>query len=132
MRQEILSDSFATLWYYPQEKIIHHKFHKFMYGEELKNLLTKGVEYFEQNNCKKWLSDDRENSATRSEDMKWIQEVWTPRVIKAGWKYWAIIMPEKMVGQMSMKRLVEQFGNMGVEVFVSSDPDEGFNWLKSK
>ena len=72
INKEILIDSpVASLWYYPESKIIHHKFKKFIYGEDLKNLLVTGAEYFEKKGCKKWLSDDRKSSALRKADLEW-------------------------------------------------------------
>ena len=32
----ILENESFTLWYYPEQKIIHHKFHKFIYDEDFK------------------------------------------------------------------------------------------------
>ena len=32
--QTIIDSPFATLWYYPDKKIVHHQIHKFVHGEE--------------------------------------------------------------------------------------------------
>jgi hypothetical protein len=127
----VLDNEFVTMWYYPEDKIVHHQFHKFMYGQAFRDALSTGADIFEKNGARKWLSDDRANSALPQEDADWGRQNWTPRVMKAGWKYWALIMPEKMVGQMSMQRFIKEFGEQGVTVKVFSDPDEALKWLKS-
>lgn len=47
-KEVLIDNDVAYLWYYPETKIIHHKFKKFIYGEKLYNLLLTGTEYFEK------------------------------------------------------------------------------------
>ena len=128
----ILDNEFATLWYHPEQKIVHHKWHKYIFGQHFRDVLSKGLELFEENGCQKWLSDDRNNPAFHPDDQEWGVTIWTPRVIAAGWKYWALVLPEQVLGQRSMKRLADQMREFGVEVYLSSDSDQGLKWLKSQ
>jgi hypothetical protein len=127
----VLENQYATVWYHPDGKIVHHQFHKFIYGEAFRSVLNSGAEIFEKYGAQKWLSDDRNNSALPADDAKWATEVWNPRVRAAGWKYWAIVMPEKVVGQMNMQRFIQISLEMGVIVRVFSTPDEALAWLKN-
>lgn len=132
MPKQIISDTeYATLWYYPEDKIVHHQFHKFIHSDEFRSMLMKGVEVFKQYGADKWLSDDRLNGAMTAEDIQWGQDVWTPAVFAAGWKYWAIMMPDKVVGKMSLRRLIDQYSEMGVQVDIFDDTDEALKWLRS-
>ena len=128
-KQTIFEDEYASLWYYPDIKIIHHKFHKFIYGDHFRTLLTKGADVFEQEGCIKWLSDDRNNSALPSEDAKWAIGNWNPRVLGAGWRYWAMILPDKSVGKLNMKRLITNYEMIGVQVELFEDTDSALDWL---
>jgi hypothetical protein len=86
----------------------------------------------ENNHAQKWLSDDRKNSVITEEDKKWTATEWRPKVIQAGWKYWAIVLPEKIVGQMSMKRIIEEYAKTGVTVSIFDDPEKALLWLESQ
>ncbi|WP_027621432.1 hypothetical protein [Acetivibrio clariflavus] len=122
VNMEILLDNdYATLWYYPDTKIIHHKFKKFIYGDKLINLLTTGAEYFEKKGCKKWLSDDRNSSALRKADLEWAEKNWKQKILDAGWKYWAIMMPDLQVGKMSLNPIINDFKELGVTVEIFDD-----------
>ncbi len=132
MRQTIIDNEYASLYYYPDKKIVHHEWHRFVFGKYFREVLTRGAEILESNGCQKWLSDDRGNSALHPEDKAWGDENWAPRVIKAGWKYWALVMPENVIGQLNMTRIVNEYLERGVEVRVFSDPDEAMKWLESK
>lgn len=127
----ILETDYATLWYYPEEKIVRHVFHKFIYGQEFRQVLEKGLEVFQQHGAQKWLSDDRKNSALPTADLEWSMQDWFFRAFNAGWKYWAIVMPDKVVGQMNMNRIMKRNIEMGLTIKVFEDPDEALKWLES-
>ncbi len=130
-KKTILDTDYVTLWYYPETRIVHHKFHKYIYGEELRQVLEKGLAIFQQYGAEKWLSDDRENSALTTEDAAWAQEDWFPRVFESGWKYWALVMPDKVVGKVNMQRYIDNFAQQGLTIDVFDDPDEALQWLES-
>ena len=127
----IIDTEFATLWFYPGRKIVRHVFHQFIHGAEFRNVLDKGVEIFQKEGAQKWLSDDRKNSALSPDDERWSMEDWFPRVLAAGWKYWAVVMPDKVTGQMNMNRMMKRYIDEGLTVKVFSDPDEALKWLET-
>jgi len=128
---KIMEDANISMWYHPESKILHHKIHRFFYGKAFRDALDKGVEVFQKYGAQKWLSDDRENTALSREDLEWGDRDWFPRVAKSGWKYWAIVMPEKIVGQLTMKRLADNYNARGVVTRIFSSPVEAQKWLES-
>jgi hypothetical protein len=128
--QTVLESQFATLWYRPESRIVHHKIHKFISGAEFRNLLLAGTELLKTHKARKWLSDDRGNSALRQDDLEWSETEWAPTTAKAGWKYWAIVQPEKILGQMALQRLTEKYAQLGVTARIFSDPDAALAWLE--
>lgn len=130
-QKTIYQSDYATLWYHPESKIVHHAWHKFIYGNEFRQVLEKGLELFKQHGANKWLSDDRDNSALPKNDFEWSINDWFPRVFAMGWKYWAIVMPDKAVGQMNMKRFIDIYAKQGLEIKIFDNPDEALKWLES-
>jgi hypothetical protein len=131
-RVTIVDNEFVTSWCYPEKKIIRHEIHKFTHGEVFRDFLTKSTDVFIEIGCVKWLSDDRNAQIVHFEDRKWGEVNWLPRIIAAGWQYWAILLPTKVSGQMTEKRLIEQFSQLGVIAKVFTDPDEGMIWLECR
>lgn len=129
---KIIDNEFATLQYHPDKKIVHHKWKQWMPSQPFREVLTKGAEVFEKYGAQKWLSDDRENGALSSDDAEWALSDWSARVIEAGWKFWAVVMPEKVIGQMNMRGFVDIYAERGVSVQVFSDPDKAMTWLESQ
>lgn len=128
----LYESSFVTVWYHPETKIVHHQIHKFVFGEEFKKFLWIGTEAIRKNHAQKWLSDDRSNTVVRQEDIDWGMTNWFPETLQAGWKYWAIVQPEKVIAQINMKKLVEDYAKAGMVAKFFSDPDEAMRWLESQ
>jgi hypothetical protein len=128
----IIDNEAATLRFHPQTKIVHHQIHHFVYGAQFRDLLEKGLEVFVAEGAQKWMSDDRKNGPLNATDGNWAETVWGPRVIAAGWKYWAIVLPEKILGEMNMRVWIDLYLKKGVTVKVFSDPDEALRWLEAQ
>jgi hypothetical protein len=127
----ILDNKNVTMKYYPESKIFHHEMHQFFFGQEFRDVMNKGVEVFRQYGAHKWLSDDRKVSAWAQEDLEWGDKDWFPRVALSGWKYWAIVMPEKAIGQITMKKMVDRYTARGVQTRIFSNAAEAKTWLES-
>ncbi len=129
-RKTIIDNEFITIWYYPDEKIVHHQFHKkTIYGKTFRDALNTGANLLKENKACKWLSDDRKNVIFAQEDLAWGIEEWQPKVLSYGWKYWAIVKPIDEVGRMSIEQISYDYKIMGLTVEYFNDVDEAFNWL---
>jgi hypothetical protein len=126
----LIDNEFATLWYYPDVGVIHHKFHQPVSGDSFRGVLLTGLSLMKEHGAQKWLSDDRLNSILPAEDSAWSQEYWLPRALKAGWKCWAVLPPAKARGQINMERLMGFVGETSdVKIKIFSDSDEAWQWL---
>ena len=128
----IMDNEFVTVWYHSDTKIVHHQFHKYVYGKALRDALDAGCEALKTHKAQKWLSDDRKNSAIPKEDVEWGYNDWSKRVIQAGWKFWAMVQPENVIGQMNVSRFVKEYLARGIVVEMFTDPDKAMEWLKKQ
>jgi hypothetical protein len=102
-----------------------------MSGAHLEAVLNGGTKLMIDNKATKWLSDNRQLSVAFSEeDANWVNNDWLPRTIKAGWKYWAMVVPESVIGQADHVKYVESFYNSGVWVTVYTDVESALQWLE--
>lgn len=128
----VLDTDLVAVWYYPEDKIVHHQIKQFISGQPFRDFLNAGAAIFEQYRAEKWLSDDRGSPVIRPEDIDWGDKNWFPRVAAAGWKYWAIVRPDKAVAQMVMKDLSAKYAKSGVTSKWFTDPDDALWWLRSQ
>jgi hypothetical protein len=130
--ETIIDTPAVVLRYHRSAKIVHHEIRRFIHGEEFRNMLEKGLEALQKNQACKWLSDDRGNGPLKPADAEWSLNTWSPRAQAAGWKYWAVVLPEKVLGQMNMKRWIEGSAEIGRIAQGFSDPLQAMRWLEAQ
>ncbi len=126
-----LDNEYVSVSIDTDKRLVSHVFKKFIYGDAFREALSTGAALMEKHKATKWLSDDRNNAALPKPDMDWSMTQWFPRVKKAGWKHWALVLPKMVIGQMNMKAFVDTYGKQGLEVRVFDNPDEAKTWIES-
>jgi hypothetical protein len=131
-RRTILENDSVALWYYPELKIVHHRMITAPTSEQFRELLTEGAEVVERHGAPKWLSDDRGNVVLRDYDERWSDREWMPRVLRAGFKYWAIVLPTAAIGKLNMRRLAADHARRGILSSAQPTPEAAFKWLRAQ
>ncbi len=128
--QIVLDNEWATVRYEPVGKYIYHTFHQPISGDPFRHVLNVGLDFLTANNVQKWLSDDRKNAEFSPEDIAFSVEDWGPRAAKAGWKYWALVVPEDIAARGGMQDIIDTFFDLGVRVAIFTNLEKAENWLE--
>jgi hypothetical protein len=128
----VLENDHITLWYYPELGIVHHQMVATPTSDEFRELLVRGAETLERHRAIKWMSDDRGNTLLRPDDEAWADSEWLPRVLRAGFKFWAIVLPAGAIGKLNMRRLASQHASHGIVSRIESMPRPAFEWLRAQ
>jgi hypothetical protein len=127
----LLNTASAKVLYRTDSKIVHHEFFTPVRGNAFREALLTGLEAMKKRGGCKWLSDDRKNASLWPDDENWARTVWFPQVVKAGWKYWAIVMPERLAAKWNMERHAAHYRPFGIVAKTFSDPDAALKWLEN-
>jgi len=128
-----LSNDYCDLLFHEEEKIVHHIYKPPMDSDHLAELLSAGTDLMEKYGAVKWLSDNRLLANAFSDEVAtWVNNVWLPRTIKAGWKFWAMVVPESLIGQADHVKYVESFYDKGIWVTVYTDLESAMDWIVSR
>ncbi|MBN2714551.1 MAG: hypothetical protein JXX14_01775 [Deltaproteobacteria bacterium] len=129
----IVENEFFTLRYHRDTKIIHHEFHQFIHDAAFRECLLGGLELMKKHGAVKWLSDDRRNVVLTREEKAWSQNVWRPKALESGWKFWAIVDPEKTVGKLGLQRIAQSPDLQNALVVDHFDaPEPAYEWLAAQ
>jgi hypothetical protein len=131
-KQTCLDNQFITIWYHTDKGIVHHQWHKFMKGAQMREPLMAGTELLKKNKATKWLSDDRNFPVQDPEDTKWAGAIWFPQTVEAGWKHWAIVRPKSAIAQINHAQLLKLFAAGGINAQMFTDVDEAMKWLETQ
>src|SRR6185369_5923892 len=94
-----------------------------------KEALNAGTEALQTYKVHKWLSDDRKNDALTPEGNEWSFSDWQPRTLKAGWKYWAAVVPKDLIAAGTLLPVIDILYELGLRMMVFTTIDEAVVWL---
>lgn len=127
----VVDSDCVSLWFYPLTRILHHRIYKFMPSDSFQELLMAGLRHVEKYKATKWLGDNRDNPVVSKENHEWARAVWAPRALKAGFKYWAAVMPTHPIGRLQLRTYIQEYQALGVTAQSFQDVDEALQWLQT-
>jgi len=110
------------------DKILLKTVRGFVYGDEMETLFNAGYEKI--GNINRLFGNRELKPYYRKEDIDWINNDWLPGMLRAGWKYWAVIEPEHTPGKLSMRNFLDYYQEQGIELRIFNNPDDAIAWLK--
>jgi hypothetical protein len=128
----ILDDEYMSLRYYPESGIVHHQIKSYLLQGGFRKLLSASADLLETHRATKYLSDDRSNVVVDPEDIRWADDMWYPRVAKAGLKHWALVLPSTMVGTLQAKAILDKRRRQGLDVEAFDRIEDAMAWLRSR
>jgi hypothetical protein len=96
---------YATLTYEKENKLLFLHWKGFLQVEQLKQGSEELLKMMQETKCVNVLVSNRDVSGPWNDAgyMKWAQNDWNPRAIKAGLKYMAILVSDNVFAQMSLQ-----------------------------
>jgi hypothetical protein len=105
---------------------------KYSYGDVYRAGSSAGLELLKATQCGRILTDARHRGVTDKADQEWGLQVWVPQAYTAGLRKSAIIIPEKIVAQMSLRHLQRKTEEVyAIETSYFSDIVTAKAWLRS-
>ena len=101
-------------------------------GRILPQGLNAGLELVLQKKSRRWLADTKNLGAVSAEDLKWTNEEWIPRVVAAGVRSMAFIMPKKVVAKIVVKSGVSRIDENELSTSYFGTIDDARAWLRAQ
>ena len=127
----VFDNEYIIVQYLPDKKCIYHEVRKPIPHLPLVDALNAGSAAIQKYGVCKWLSDDRKNGPLAKETQEFGFNDWGPRTIKAGWKYWADVVPKELVAAGALAPVMEAYFGLGLRMQVFSSVEEAQEWLDS-
>lgn len=120
---------YGTIYWDEATQCVHVEWKGFVHGEMVKTVLNTALDLFKTKNTDRWLADMRKVRVFGEEDATWVNEDWFPRSIQEGVHRMAVTVPESMLAQMSLKRLMKRVFERNIETAYFSTVEEAKAWL---
>lgn len=122
---------YLTIEYDQDENWIHARW----YGRQtLGTVMDGGLTYLDllrQTPCPKLLNDHRDLVGTFTDANDWIQQVWTPLIIKEGLRFIGQVVSPDIFGQLSIEDLKFRISDQ-LDIYLFDNLEDTQAWLRAQ
>jgi SpoIIAA-like len=104
---------------------------QFVRGDEFRSALDMGLNLLVQQGSSKWLADMRNMGVVAVDDQVWANIDWFPRAVKIGIRKMALVMPQSIVAQSSVIRIMRRVDGINIETAMFDNQADAKQWLVS-
>ncbi len=123
----LYSTSKVSIRLVEEQEYIEQSVKGFISSDELKTFQNELLGQCKQHKVEKILCDTRELKVVRSEDMAWMVSNIRPYLQQCGIRYFAIISPQNVFGQIAVNLFTESDGSMQIRLFETKE--QAVVWL---
>lgn len=99
-------------------------------GEDMRRGLDAGLELLAQEQSSCWLADTRFLGAVDPADSKWVNEHWIPRIVAAGARKMAFVVPKKAIAQIQTRSFMARIDDRELANQYFASLEEAQAWLR--
>jgi hypothetical protein len=127
----VYDSEYITIEYWPDKRLIYHTVLQPLstHVDVFKEALNAGTDALQKYKICKWLSDDRKNDTLTQEGTQWSFNEWQPRTLKAGWKYWAMVVPQSLAAAGTLMPVIDVLFELGLRMMVFTTAEQAIAWL---
>ena len=105
---------------------------RFAANNDFREPLMEGYNLLVEKKSKRWIADTRSLGPMTPEDQDWLNSFWFPQMIKGGLRAMAIMVPRKVVTQLSVKRVMSKIDGKDLATSYFDDLEDARRWLKTR
>lgn len=122
----------AAIHWEDEDKSVRNEWKTPVDSAGFRQVLNTGVELVTLKRAQRWLADCTKQGPVAVEDTKWATEDWTPRVIAAGIKRLAFVMPKRASSAMSIMQFITGPSGEKMHTMNFDDITEARRWLREQ
>lgn len=122
----------ATIHWEDDDRIVWVEWKATPDSASFRKVLDAGLELIVQKGGQRWLADCLKMGPVSVDDTKWANEDWTPRIIAAGVKWLAFVMPERVSASISVLGFLAEAGGATMDTMECGSIDDAKRWLREQ
>jgi hypothetical protein len=98
----------AVMWWNATSRAVHIEWQGWADPAEFAAALEAGLVALIEHRSSRWLADCREMKAIQQSDQEWIDKNWFPRIIAAGLRRMAVVIPKSGLARSNLEDIMEK------------------------
>ena len=113
----------------PSCEAVHLEWQGWADTTERKELLEAGLNMLTGHRGTRWLADCRDMKAVRQADQDWIDRSWFPRILAAGLRRMAIVIPKSGLARMNIEDILSRVPGTKLDTECFATVENATEWL---
>ncbi|AUX46693.1 hypothetical protein SOCE26_082010 [Sorangium cellulosum] len=122
-------ERWITISWDPHIEAVVAEWKGFAESKDFRAGLEAGLELARQKRARRWLADTLRGPPSTQADQKWTSEIWFPRVIVAGVRWMALVVPQSAITRMSLKGIMSKVTTESLTQAYFEDAASARAWL---
>jgi hypothetical protein len=128
----------GTVWFLPEINTLLTEWKGDVLLEEWIEILSWQLEEIKIRKVSGAIGDTTNLGPTGEEHDRWVQETYLAKIVKAGLRKLAIVLPNDALGEMAMQELIDNMknnktdNNSALQINYVKDVGEAVQWMRSK
>ncbi|MEO1286902.1 MAG: hypothetical protein AAFV93_03980 [Chloroflexota bacterium] len=125
----IVTDENMHLEYLEDSAIYLERFKTELELDLMRKALPIAREEIDKHQFTRWITDARAISGMSPEAAQWILTEWLPNMQDTTWRYWALVVPEALVGRMQMMQFMQAVSDLGIQIRTFTTMEDAQDWV---
>lgn len=119
----------AVVTWDPTLEAVHVEWQGWASSSEREACLDAGHRALTEHHAARWLVDGRAMKAIKQADQDWIDRSWFPRVLAAGLRKMAMVVPKSSLAMMNVQDILNRVPDPRLDVAYFVSVEEAREWL---
>ena len=108
---------------------VHIEWQSWANTKEFMAALDAGHRALLERRSSRWLADCRGMKAIQQADQDWLDQVWFPRMLAAGLKRMAVVMPRSVLASVNVRQILDRVPDTSLSTAYFATVEEAVPWL---
>jgi SpoIIAA-like len=113
----------------PTCEAVHVEWQGWADSTELREVLEAGLGALTGHRGSRWLADCGDMKVVQQSDQEWIEQSWFPRVLGAGLRRMAIVIPKSGLARMNLEDILRRVPGTRLDVAYFATVEEASIWI---
>jgi hypothetical protein len=99
-------------------------------GDDFRKAADMGLTLLQTKRSSRWIADTRLIGPIRHVDQVWTNQDWLPRMVAAGLRWMAILLPQSSIARLSVKQILGKINGIEFVMANVEDLEAARAWLR--
>ena len=121
----------AVMWWEPTTRAVWIEWQGWADPAEFAAALEAGLGSLTEHRASRWLADCREMKAIQESDQEWLDQSWFPRMIAAGLRRMAMVVPKSGLAMTNLQDIMSRVPDNRIDVAFFATVAEAEQWISA-